>query len=118
MRALNQFPEIYLHRLPVDGRKQINGLAAMVQMGMGLDPFSDALFVFTTRRYDYLKLLYWNKSGFALWMYRLEQEKFRWPKKWEGDTVTLSLDQLNWLLEGYDIMKMKPHSTLNYSSIS
>lgn len=118
MKPVNQFTEIYLHRLPVDGRKQINGLAAIVETGMGLDPFSEALFVFTTRKYDYLKLLYWNKSGFALWSYRLEEEKFRWPKKWEKDTVDLTHEQLSWLLDGYDIMRMKPHATLKYHSIS
>lgn len=118
MRPLSQFSEIFLHRAAVDGRKQINGLANIVQMEMSLDPFSEALFVFTTRRYDYLKLLYWNKSGFALWVYRLEQEKFRWPKKWGHDTVNLTHEQLGWLLEGYDIMRMKPHAALNFSSIS
>lgn len=118
MKSIHQFGSIFLHRAPVDGRKQINGLAAIVQCGMGHSPFSGSLFVFTTRRRDFVKLLYWNRSGFALWTHRLEKEKFRWPLKMEGDVITLSSQQLEWLIEGYDITRMKPHATLAFSAVS
>ncbi len=118
MKSVHAFGEIFLHKAAVDGRKQINGLAAIDQGAMGKNPFQGALFVFTTRRRDYLKLLYWNKSGFALWLTRLEKEKFRWPSKVEGDVVTITPHELELLLEGYDIMRMKPHATLAYSSVS
>jgi len=118
MKSLRDFGAIFLHKAPVDGRKQINGLAAIVQSAMDKNPFDGALFAFTTRRRDYVKLLYWNKSGFALWVMRLEEEKFRWPSKLEGDVVTLAPSQLELLLEGYDIMRMKPHATLAYSAVS
>lgn len=118
MRSLRDFGSIFLHKTPVDGRKQINGLAAIVQGEMGHNPFGGALFVFTTRRRNFLKLLYWNKSGFALWVQRLEEEKFRWPKKMDGDVISLSPQQLEWLIEGYDISRMKPHFSLAYSAVS
>lgn len=118
MRRVQDFGSIYLHRTPVDGRKQMNGLAAIVQGEMGQNPFGEGLFVFTGKRRDTIKLLYWNKSGFALWAYRLEEEKFRWPLKMEDDTVTLTAEQLSWLLDGYDIMRLKPHSKVTYTSIS
>lgn len=118
MRSVRDFGEIHLHKAPVDGRKQINGLAQIVQGAMGKSPFGGALYVFTTRRRDYVKLLYWNKSGFALWVYRLEEEKFRWPAKMDGDVIELSTQQLEGLLHGYDITPMKPHATLAYSAVS
>lgn len=118
MKSVRDFGTILLHKAPVDGRKQINGLAAIVEGAMGQSPFGGALFVFTTKRRDFVKLLYWNKSGFALWMHRLEEEKFRWPKKLDGDVVQLSPQQLEWLIEGYDIVRMKPHATLAYSAVS
>jgi transposase len=118
MKGLRAFGEIFLHKAPVDGRKQINGLAQIVQGAMGKNPFDGALFAFTTRRRDFVKLLYWNRSGFALWIMRLEEERFRWPSKMEGDVVTLSSSQLELLLEGYDIMRMKPHQALAYSAVS
>lgn len=118
MKSIHKFSSIFLHKTTVDGRKQINGLAAIVESEMGQSPFGGGLFVFTTRRRDYVKLLYWNHSGFALWTYRLEEEKFRWPLKMDGDVITLTPQQLEWLIDGYDIMHMKPHAKLAYSAVS
>ncbi len=57
---------VYLHRKPVDFRKSINGLSIIVESEMALSPLSGALFVFCNKKRDKLKLLYWDKSGFAL----------------------------------------------------
>lgn len=118
MKDITKFSEIYLHRAPVDGRKWLNGLAAIIESEMGQSPFSGAIFAFTNRRRDVVKIVYWNKSGFALWMMRLEEEKFRWPVKHEGATIAVTPQQLEWLLQGYDITRMKPHATLAYSAVS
>lgn len=117
MRELGSFDQIYLHRLPVDGRKQINGLSSIAEGAMGKDPFSAALFVFVGKSRDLVRLLYWDKTGFAMWVKRLEKEKFRWPLKLEEDVVTLSSRELGWLLAGLDITKVKPHETLSFSSV-
>jgi transposase len=100
---------VYLHRQPVDFRKSINGLSLLVEQGMGMSPFSQALFVFSARRRDKVKVLYWDQTGFCLWYKRLEQDRFRWPKDAESDVVRLSAEQFDWLLRGLDILKMKPH---------
>ena len=118
MRSVNDFSEIYLHRRPVDGRKWINGLSAIIESEMQQKPFGGGLFAFTNRRRNVVKIVYWNKSGFALWTTRLEEEKFRWPIKHESDVVAITPQQLTWLLEGYDITRMKPHATLAYSAVS
>ena len=77
---------------------------------MALDLYSQALFVFCNKGHDKLKILYWDKTGFALWYKRLEKQKFKWPK--QGDnTITLSVVQLDWLLKGFDIIG---HQTLHY----
>jgi len=108
---------VYLHRDPVDFRKSINGLSIIVEAEMALSPLSGALFVFCNKKRDKLKLLYWDKSGFALWYKRLEQEKFKWPRKMSEATIELDEIQLHWLLDGYDITKMKPHVVLNYQTL-
>ena len=118
MKSLRKFTNVYLHRAPVDGRKMINGLAAVVEGEMGKSPMDDSLFVFTSRRRHTIRLLYWDKSGFALWTKKLENERFRWPSKMTGDTITLTTEQLSFLLDGYDIVRMKPHATLSYASAS
>jgi transposase len=48
-----------------------------------------ALFLFYSKRLDKLKLLYWDKMGFCLWYKRLENDKFKWPKKYESDTINI-----------------------------
>jgi transposase len=117
MRPSNDLPEVYLCREPVDFRKGINGLAILVEQALGHDPFSEKLFVFCNRRRNRVKVLYWERSGFCLWQKRLEKARFHWPRKASGDVVTLTAQQLNWLLDGYDITRMKPHEKLDYTSV-
>lgn len=104
---------VYLHREPVDMRKQRTGLAALVAEVLGEDPFaSDALFCFVGRRYDRMKLLYWDRNGFVLWYKVIEsEEKFVWPRDSQEAVITLTAEQLNWLLDGYDVFR-QPHRML------
>jgi len=65
------FPEgqirVYLYGAPCDMRKSFNGLIALSKNAMGKDPLSGHLFVFVNRRGNYLKALYWDRSGFCIW---------------------------------------------------
>lgn len=108
---------VYLHRLPVDFRKAINGLSLIVQDEMQLDTYGEILFVFINKSRNRIKLLYWEKNGFCLWMKRLEKNKFAWPLKHEGDSVSLNTQELNWLLDGFDIWRMPPHQRLFYQAV-
>ena len=96
-------PSVYLHRDFVDFRKSINGLAGIVEAELQLPVMSGALFVFCNKGRDKLKILYWDKTGFALWYKRLEKDKFKWPTKLATSTMSLSEHQLNWLLSGFCI---------------
>jgi transposase len=118
MKSLRKFSDIYLHRKPVDGRKMINGLAAIVEAEMGQSPMKGGLFVFTSQRRDTIRLLYWDRTGFALWIKKLETDRFRWPLKMAEDKITLTTQQLEFLLDGYDIARMRPHATLSFSEVS
>ena len=94
MEMFREVSAVYLHREPVDFRKAINGLSLIVEQSMSLSPFSGAVFVFSNRRRDKLKILYWDRSGFALWQKRLEKEKFKWPRRWPDAVISLSEQQL------------------------
>ena len=118
MRPPPELTEVYLCVEPVDFRKGIDGLAAIVEMAFGLSPMSPALFVFGNRRRDLVRILYWERNGFCLWQKRLEAERFHWLRSSGTHAARLTGQQLNWLLDGYDIARMKPHKTLKYSSIS
>jgi len=108
-------PSVYLHRDFVDFRKSINGLAGIVEAELELPVMNGALFVFCNKGRDKLKILYWDKTGFALWYKRLEKDKFKWPTKLATSTMSLSEHQLNWLLSGFDI---EGHQVLNYDAFN
>ena len=107
---------VYLHRDPVDFRKQIDGLAAIVELTMKESLSSGTLFVFCSKQRNKLKLLYWDKTGFCLWYKRLEKDKFKWPKKHDSATIKLDEEQLHWLLRGVDISAIKPHKNIVFDS--
>jgi transposase len=86
---------------PVDFRKGMDGLAALVREAMGADPFSGAVYVFRSKRADRVKLIFWDGTGVVLVAKRLEQGEFRWPKVQDG-VMRLSAAQLSALLEGLD----------------
>jgi transposase len=117
MRYLSDFDAIYIYRQFVDMRKSINGLAYIVEQEMHHNPFSNVLFVFCNQWRNRMKILYWDRTGYALWYKRLEEERFKWPKHLDGDVIKLSEEELKWLLEGYDLSKMKPHKNLQYQCI-
>jgi len=52
-----------------------------------------------------------------LWQKRLERARFNLPRKVKSEVVTLTGQQLNWLLDGYDVMRMQPHERLHFSSV-
>jgi transposase len=112
----SKFDSIYLHRDAVDFRKSIEGLSVIVQDEMQQNIFSNHLFVFTNKRRNKIKILYWDKTGHALWYKRLDQKQFKWPSKYDDEILSLDSQNLNWLLSGIDIMKIKPHQELFFQN--
>jgi transposase len=90
---------------PVDFRKQADGLAAIVQQVLGLEPFSGAIYVFRSKRSDRVKLLWWDGTGICLLSKRLEAGQFRWPPVEDG-LMRLTPSQLAALLEGVDWVRI------------
>lgn len=110
--------QVYLCREPIDFRKSINGLSVLVEQELALNPFGSALYVFINRQCTKIKVLYWHRNGFCLWLKRLEAEKFAWPRDAEPATQMIGLHEFEWLLEGFDLWANKPHKTLDYTSVS
>ena len=119
MKDLNYFSKIFVATKPVDFRKQVAGLAQLVEGFLQLNPMTDRyLFVFTNKRARAVKILYWDKTGFALWSKKLEKNKFHWKKSIVDKTYTLNNRELKWLLEGIDLNKIKPHDSVNFTKTS
>lgn len=92
----------------MDFRKSINGLAALVESDTDLPLNTGMLFLFTNKQRDKIKILYWDKTGFALWYKRLEKNKFKWPSKEDNQVFTLSQMKLEQLLAGFTTIDHKP----------
>ena len=110
--------EVYLYRGVVDMRKSIDGLSAIVEQELGLNPFTSQLYVFCNRGRDKIKALYWERSGFVLWYKRLEKQKFPWPRRDEDGVVEMTGRELNWLLDGIDLFRIQPHEELTYENVA
>jgi transposase len=111
LRPSLDMTDIYLYREPVDFRKQSNGLAALVERELGHDPFSGGLYVFTNRHRNRIKMLMWENNGFVLYYKALAEEKFLWPRT-DNEIISLTGQQINFLLDGLDILQMKGHRKL------
>ncbi len=118
MRDLKHFTAVFIHREPVDMRRGINGLSKIVQMAMMGDLMERNLFVFSGKQRHTIKVLYFDKSGFCLWQKRLEKDRFAWPKKLRDSVVKLTPEQFAWLLEGFDIWKMRPFEEIKFERVS
>lgn len=110
MRAVTSFDGVFLARDPVDMRKSLDGLSALVRHGMGREVDGRFLFVFVGRNRDRLKILYFDRTGYALWYKRLERARFPWPKGGE-EVLELSSDVFASLLQGIDVF-VKPHESV------
>lgn len=117
LRPSRDLPQIYLYRDPVDFRKQAHGLAVLVEQEVDHNPFTGALYAFTNRQRNKIKCLLWEDNGFVLYYKALAEERFKWPKP-DDVLMTLTGEQINWLLDGYDISLLKGHKILHYEAIN
>lgn len=89
----------------VDMRKSIDGLSALVEPVFAADPFCGHWFVFLSKRRDKVKILYWDRHGFALWYKRLERG--RYPSAPEIARHGLTMPELSAYLEGIDLARAR-----------
>jgi transposase len=95
---------IFLAVEPADMRKGFDGLAQLARERIAEDPLSGHLFVFRNKRRDRIKILYWDRDGFALWYKRLETGAFRFPEAKDGRIEVTPAEMLA-VLEGIDLSR-------------
>jgi transposase len=98
MLQLTPQSRIFLAVEPIDGRKGIDGLAAVCRQVLHDNPLDGAVYVFRTRTGTTLKLLAYDGQGFWLCTKRLSQRRFHWWPTAPGPRVPLSAAQLSILL--------------------
>lgn len=117
LRPSNNLPTIYLYRDPVDFRKSYRGLSLIVEQELGHNPFSGMLYVFCNRNQSRIKCLFWEGTGWVLYYKALSEERFHWPSA-NDKLLSITGEQLNWLLDGYNLALMTPHRSLDYESVA
>jgi len=98
--------KVYLCTVPCDMRRSFDGLSMMAEHVSGCNPFSGHLLVFCNRRSDRVKILYWDRDGWAIWYKRLEAGTFQFPFA-ETGRKELAAWELAVLLEGIDLHRGK-----------
>ena len=106
MLSLPSSLRIFLAAESADMRKGPDGLAQLVRDRVAEDPLSGHLFVFRNRRRDRVKILYWDRDGFALWYKRLEKGVFRFPEAKNG-RVEVTPAEMAAVLEGIDLSRAR-----------
>ncbi len=105
--------KIFVCTKPVDMRRSFNGLYALTQSIMQGDPFSGHLFLFRSRRGDFLKVFWWDTDGFAIFSKRLEVGTFQFPdvRFVDGsyEPVEIERSEFFLMLEGIDTDTVKRH---------
>ena len=108
---------VYLCTSPCDMRRSFDGLHALVAGAMKLDAFAGHLFCFANRRRDRVKILYWDRDGFAVWAKRLEEGTYGIPFE-EADQPRreITAQELGALLSGIDLSIAKRRKRYRHES--
>ena len=96
--------KVYLCTVPCDMRRTFDGLSMMAEHIIGCNPYLGHLLVFCNRRSDRVKILYWDRDGWAIWYKRLEAGTYQFPFASTG-RKEIAAWELAVLLEGIDLKK-------------
>ena len=114
MLKLRDDTKIYFSLEPIDARKSIDSLSALVASCFEDNPQSGNLFIFFNKARDKVKILWWDNTGFILHYKRLEKHRFVVPKISGLTHLEISETQLHGLLAGLDFSLMKHFPEINY----
>jgi transposase len=106
---------VYLCTTPCDMRRSFDGLYALVSGVMQLNAFEGHLFVFSNRRRDRIRILYWDRDGFAIWSKRLEEGTYAMPFTDAGgeQRQEITAQELGAILSGIDLSQAKRRKRYN-----
>ncbi len=107
MLSLPPSVRIFLCLEPADMRRSFDGLCLMSEKIVRENPFSGHLFVFANKRKDRLKVLYWDRDGFAIWYKRLEEGTFGFEAGGSGG-LEIDASRLSLILGGIDLGRARP----------
>jgi transposase len=106
MLSLPPSVRLFVATQPVDGRKGADSLMALVRDVFRQDPLSGHLFIFFSRRCERVRIVYWDRNGFAMWSKRLEKGRYRPAFSQDGKlgAHTIEAAELALIVEGIDLL--------------
>lgn len=102
MIQLTPTTRIFIHLLPIDMRKGIDGLGGICRQALTQDPTCGALFLFRGRQAKALKMLIYDGQGFWLLQKRLSQGTFKWWPRTQAEAESIGMYELYVLLGNGD----------------
>lgn len=105
MLSLPPSVRLFVATQPVDGRKGVDSLMVLVRDVFRHDPLGGHLFVFFSKRCDRVRIVYWDRNGFAMWTKRLERGRFRPTFSKDGKLAASVIEaaELALIVEGIDL---------------
>lgn len=105
MLSLPPSVRLFIASQPVDGRKGADSLMVLVRDVLRQDPLSGHLFIFFSKRCDRVRVVYWDRNGFAMWTKRLERGRFRPKFSDDGELTASAIEaaELALIVEGIEL---------------
>jgi len=107
MLSLPDNRRYFLYQSVADMRKSFDGLGGLVKQQMGLSVLTGDIFIFINKRRNQIKLLSWDKDGLCVYHKRLERGTFELPQSQNAPSITLTAQQLRFILEGIQLQSVK-----------
>lgn len=105
MIALTPAVRVYIAVEPADMRKSFDGLSTLVEHCFGKDPLSGHLFVFRNRRGNHIRVLFWDRTGYAIFGKKLARGRFHLARELPAKATHVEVEaaELSLMLEGIDL---------------
>ncbi len=118
MLSITSSQRYFLYSGLTDMRKGFDSLCGLVRNEFKMDPLSGDVFIFLSRSKNRIKLLQWQRDGFAVYYKRLEKGTFEIPKNTSSSTVFLSSQQLILIMEGIQLSSVKKRPRYEHHFVS
>jgi transposase len=117
MLSITSAQRYFLHSGKADMRKGFDSLCGIVREEFKMNPLSGDVFIFVSRTRNRIKLLQWQSDGFAMYYKRLEKGRFELPDKSEETSLTISSQELMFIMEGIQLSSVRKHKRYEHAYV-
>jgi transposase len=107
MLLISDNQRYFVHVGYTDMRKGFDTLSGLVRAQMHLNPMSGDMYIFFNRNRTHIKILLWDRDGYALYFKRLERGTFELPTPNNDGPVCINAQTLALILQGIVLSSVK-----------